>query len=419
MIDDSLEGEGARRTAALLTAAAYGPMNRAAFVAPCDCGLGLFARIPLKRGDMIGEYGGPRLPKSLARSGEFQLEIPKSTVVIDGDCENSPFDDLPRYAACFANHSRECPNARLEKWWELGAIPATEIRERMVLVALEDIAPGTELRFDYEGGNGGQGYWNIMGERPAAGSSWRRAPPPPLPPPPADGAYRNTDPKRVAAYRPKAKTKGNTAAAAAAAAKANALPAEGHADGPPMPWEGARGGDARLRVLVPLLLKNNPSNWPLISTHIPGRSGKECKERWRRVEAAAAVADGRALDLTGAQQVDLTGGGGDVQQAQRRQAPPVAIRIGGRTADGEVISRQRRPMWTAEEDSRLTQLVNELGSAETAWPTIAARIGTGRTPGAVHQHWLMLRQLRAQEQGCFREKVAWTAEEESRLTQLL
>ena len=44
-IDDSLEGEGARRTAALLTAAAYGPMNRAAFVAPCDCGLGLFARI--------------------------------------------------------------------------------------------------------------------------------------------------------------------------------------------------------------------------------------------------------------------------------------------------------------------------------------------------------------------------------------
>ena len=54
-------------SAALLTAAAYGPMNRAAFVAPCDCGLGLFARIPLKRGDMIGEYGGPRLPKSLAR----------------------------------------------------------------------------------------------------------------------------------------------------------------------------------------------------------------------------------------------------------------------------------------------------------------------------------------------------------------
>ena len=305
--------------------------------------LGLFARIPLKRGDMIGEYEAATAEEP-ARSGEFQLRF-RNRRWQHGDCENSLFDDLPGTRR-FANHSRECPNARLESggnWSDPGHRDPRAHGARR----LEDIAPGTELRFDYEGGNGGQGYWNIMGERPAAGSSRRRAPPPPLPPPPADGAYRNTDPKRVAAYRPKAKTKGNTAAAAAAAAKANALPAEGHADGPPMAWEGAR-WRRPLTGARPLLLKNNPSNWPLISTHIPGRSGKECRSGGA-AEAAAAVADGRALDLAGAQQVDLTGGGGDVHQAQR-QAPPVAIRIGGRTADGEVISRQRRPMWTAEGD---------------------------------------------------------------------
>ena len=222
---------------------------------------------------MIGEYGGPRLPKSLARSGEFQLEIPKSTVVIDGDCENSPFDDLPRYAACFANHSRECPNARLEKWWELGAIPATEIRERMVLVALEDIAPGTELRFDYEGGNGGQGYWNIMGERRLPALVASRA---------AAAAAAAAGRRRRAEHGPEARAAYRRRRRRGQHRRRRRRRREGErvAGGGPRrrPSDGLGGRARRRRSLgvVPLLLKSNPSNWPLIR-HIPGRSGKECK----------------------------------------------------------------------------------------------------------------------------------------------
>ena len=54
--------------------------------------------------------------------------------------------------------------------------------------------------------------------------------------------------------------------------------------GSPIPWEGPRGGDARLHAVVPLLSSNgrdaNASAWPLVSTHVPGRSGRECRDRW-------------------------------------------------------------------------------------------------------------------------------------------
>ena len=42
----------------------------------------------------------------------------------------------------------------------------------------------------------------------------------------------------------------------------------------------------------------------------------------------------------------------------------------------------RRP----EEDDALKNLVEELGS-RGAWPQIAQRLGTGRSPAAVEQHW--------------------------------
>ena len=52
-------------------------------------------------------------------------------------------------------------------------------------------------------------------------------------------------------------------------------------------WEGDDGGDARLATLVPLLHRNNPSNWSLIASHLPGRTGRECRTRWRELEKAA------------------------------------------------------------------------------------------------------------------------------------
>ena len=47
--------EAAQDTAALLTAAAFAPLGSFCFVAPCDCGLGLFARSPLQAGQFIEE----------------------------------------------------------------------------------------------------------------------------------------------------------------------------------------------------------------------------------------------------------------------------------------------------------------------------------------------------------------------------
>ena len=57
----------------------------------------------------------------------------------------------------------------------------------------------------------------------------------------------------------------------------------GEAPEPPTPWQGACGGDARMRCLVPQLAKEmakgGPS-WGIVATHLPGRSGRECRDRW-------------------------------------------------------------------------------------------------------------------------------------------
>ena len=95
-----------------------------AFVAysPGVGGRGLFARVPLERGQAICEYGGPRLPRSLqSGDGSYVLQLPRTRIIIDGNCDNLPGEyDVPRCSAIFANHSSE-PNAALEHWPHLGA----------------------------------------------------------------------------------------------------------------------------------------------------------------------------------------------------------------------------------------------------------------------------------------------------------
>ena len=64
--------EAARSTAALLTACSYGPVEPFCFISPrSDCGLGLFARVPLRTGQFIAEYGGPRIPARLQKTGQY------------------------------------------------------------------------------------------------------------------------------------------------------------------------------------------------------------------------------------------------------------------------------------------------------------------------------------------------------------
>ena len=134
--------------------------------------------------------------------------------------------------------------------------------------------------------------------------------------------------------------------------------------------------------------------------------------------------------------------------ARRRASETAARRDSPVAADGSVQPPPTKPAWTADEESRLCQLVIELGSGSSAWPTIAERLGTGRTPGAVHEHWRIMREQRAQQQQQQQEQqllllqqqdqqrrqqdevrrrqqqaaraaVAWTADEESRLRQIV
>ena len=70
-------------------------------------------------------------------------------------------------------------------------------------------------------------------------------------------------------------------------------------EGETLPWAGAAGGDARLLYLVPQLARKYPklmehkgsTHWALVATHLPGRTGRECRERWGRLAAGAAGAE--------------------------------------------------------------------------------------------------------------------------------
>lgn len=244
----------------LLTASAFGPVNPWCFVAPCDCGLGLFARADLLPNQVVSEYGGPRLPQKLAQKGVYVLVANKETV-IDGNGENSPFE-YAVYPAIYANHSATLPNARLEAWpaedGHLG--PA----ERLVLVASRCVSRGQEIRFNYEGGH--SSYWR-EDTRPQERGEWQRAiieTPPPTPeepviaPPVGSSGKPFSDLERLAP------------------------------DEEVMPWAGLAGGDARLRKLMGMLdpqgkvsaAKPGRSVWRVVCTHLPGRTGVECRDRW-------------------------------------------------------------------------------------------------------------------------------------------
>eukprot|EP00966_Prymnesium_polylepis_P192804 4468764-Prymnesium_polylepis.2 len=62
-------------TASLLTHTAYG-LEEWSFVAPTDCGLGLFARGKIEMHQVISEYAGPRLPLRCLKQSTYAFEIP-------------------------------------------------------------------------------------------------------------------------------------------------------------------------------------------------------------------------------------------------------------------------------------------------------------------------------------------------------
>ena len=123
------------------------------------------------------------------------LEVPGTNFVIDGACENSPFECGPHSPAIYANHSR-LPNARIESW----PVPRPgpfEVRQHMVLVASEHIDAGQEIRINYEGGEEAS-YWEAIGHTPIESQAWREVRiHPPTPPLHSSGAHTESCVHRV------------------------------------------------------------------------------------------------------------------------------------------------------------------------------------------------------------------------------
>ena len=301
---NTLEQQAARDSAAQLTATAFG-LDAFSFVAPCDCGLGLFARVPLRAGQFISEYDGPRLPQRLQVRGRYVLHVPGTSTVIDGASENSPFE-CERSLAVYANHSSR-PNARLEC---RPPLPQQGI-PRMLLVAVEPIEAGQEVRIDYEDGAAGEAVYWAGG--PPSETAWRRVRLHPPPPTLEEPSYARLDERMESTT----------------------------ARRPTLPWEGPTGGDARLQALVTLFSISNHQatacDWQLVSTHLPGRSWRECRERWLFM----LVADGHAAWLTSPAKASISHAeaAAAMAEAHRAAANKAAMEAAGEERVGEGLAR--------------------------------------------------------------------------------
>jgi len=266
--------------AALLTASAYG-LEAWCFVAPTDCGLGLFARSELVQGQAITSYEGPRLPLELIVKGEFVLAVPGQEVAIDAAYENVTYNlraDCPMSAAMRANHSRR-PNAALEHWPTRG-----DELDRLVLVARESIPAGAEVRFDYERGGRSGSYWGRHAPPETGWRHYRRQPPPPT----CDEPIVDYLPRLLASRDP-----GHHSADSPTPPPPRLLPEKPF----PLAWAGRRGGDEVLRHLIEQVQptgwlqecarcgEGKTRLWQLVATHLPGRSPQECQARWRSLHA--------------------------------------------------------------------------------------------------------------------------------------
>jgi hypothetical protein len=278
-----LHADACAGTAAILSAAAHGPLNGFLFVAPAREELGVFARQKIRAGQAVGELGGPRLPVSpFLRHTDRALVIPASganePVFIDTSGANSPFHVPWLHPASMVGCAGN-PNARIEKVTVADA-GLTDLGERMWLVATEDIDAGAELRVDPKAFDGG-----FRGPRPRD-DSWRLVR---LRPPPSSGQEPMF---------------GGLGSLGAGSSKppppATESPLEERAEGhafsddedqyatpspyAPLRWEGPGGGDERLLALLPKLSKLGIHKFALVATHLHGRSGVDCRDRWQHLQ---------------------------------------------------------------------------------------------------------------------------------------
>ncbi|MCR4325911.1 MAG: SET domain-containing protein [Patescibacteria group bacterium] len=102
-------------------------------------GKGLFAKVPIRKGDFILEYTGKKIPTKIAdeMSSRYLFEIDKKWTI------NGP---VPKNTAGYINHACD-PNVE--------AIIEEGDDDRIMIYALRDIPAGAELTIDY-----GQEYFD-------------------------------------------------------------------------------------------------------------------------------------------------------------------------------------------------------------------------------------------------------------------
>ena len=328
----------ARATAAMLTAAPLG-MDALTFVAPSGRGLGLFARATLLPGMVVGEFGGPRLPLRDLRRREFTLPLPGYGFFVDGNWDHArelyagaavAAAAAPRYLAIHVRPSKQ-PNCRFEKC-DVGPSPGPlDLRHRMMLVTSEGVPAGGELRVDFEKLSATAAPTSLRNSvraeaAPADERVWRavRLPtPPPADPDSNQFAVEVCD----AQGKPFLPVAPPTAARAWADTGDGAVEADaygGAAHDGSSPWSclesaAAATADARLRQLYPLLYRENPTNWSVIASHLPGSTGGECKRRWHALTPpdapAAAPEAAKAGGASKASGASSKAGGGSAKAA--------------------------------------------------------------------------------------------------------
>jgi len=242
------EATAARDAAALLTASAYGPINAWSVVLPSDCGLRPFARMhrfaKQSSGWSVRQPSPAKLPPhwSFRTGGQYVLQVPYASEIIDGACEHSPCPLI------FANHSGPTPgrNPTLisNTGQPCGRRVLFELRGQMCRVASEPICAGREMRIDYESGSPLDPHIaSITSRAPlwthilvAWGATRDQYVPPP---PPTAGCEQD----------------------------AGALA--------PLVWEGESGGDERLEKLAPLLTQ--PNQQRSLSPYSPSRTNERSR----------------------------------------------------------------------------------------------------------------------------------------------
>jgi len=107
------------------------------------------------------------------------------------------------------------------------------------------------------------------------------------------------------------------------AAATDAHGGSAHGDGSPWSCLGsaaAATADARLRQLYPILYRENPTNWSVIASHLPGSTGGECKRRWHALTQPDAPA--AAPEVAKAEAARAGGASGKAATASGRVAAP-------------------------------------------------------------------------------------------------